>query len=187
MKIVIVRHGKPDMPGFEKLKACELYKWIDSYNSAGIVQKQPPPVRTMEMVATCKAAVCSDFPRPIQSAEALNVKVLYSESLFREIILPYANWNSLRLSPYTWAVLFRILWSFGYSSNGESLRLSQLRARTGAQKLKQIAAEHGSVLFVGHGLINHFIAKELLSSGWQGPTSPGRKHWAFSVYTYDAH
>ena len=186
MKIVIMRHGKPDVPRFEKLKACELYTWIESYNAAGILQKQRPPVRTIEMVARCKAVVCSDFPRSTQSAAALNVKVLYSESLFREISLPYAKWNSLRFSPYVWAVFFRILWSFGYSSNGESFRSFQLRARTGAQKLKQIAREHGSVLFVGHGLINHFIAKELLSSGWQGPTSPGRKYWAFGVYTYNA-
>lgn len=184
MKIVIVRHGKPDVPDFEKLKACELNTWIDSYNAAGIVQK-PPPVRTIEIATQCRAVVCSDFPRSTQSAAALNVKVLHSASLFREVCLPYAKWNLLRLSPYTWALLFRIFWALGYSSHGESFRSFQLRASAGAEKLKQLATEHGSVLFVGHGLINKFIAKELLSSGWKGPRSPGWKHWAFGVYSYN--
>lgn len=187
MKIVILRHGKPDLPVIDKLKACELHKWIESYNSAGINQNQIPPATAIEIAASCNAVVCSDLPRSIQSAGALNIKhIHFSESVFREIGLPYASRNSPRLSPILWVALFRSLWFLGYSSNGESFRSSKLRARAGTEMLKKVALEYGSVLFVGHGLINHFIAKELLSHGWQGPKSPGKRHWEFGVYQYKA-
>lgn len=74
----------------------------------------------------------------------------------------------------------------GFSSNGESFRASRVRATAGAEMLKNAAVEYGSVLLVGHELINHFIAKELLITGWQGPKSPGKRHWEFGVYQYKA-
>lgn len=187
MKIVILRHGKPDLPAHGNLKACELHKWIESYNSAGINQNLMPPAKTIEIAASCNAVVCSDLPRSIQSVEALNLKPIHiSGSVFREMGLPYANWNSPRLSPTLWVAVFRILWFLGYSANSESFRSSRLRAKAGTEILEKTAMEQGSVLFVGHGLINHFIAKELLANGWQGPKSPGKQHWEFGVYKYKA-
>ena len=185
MEIVLLRHGKPDMPAFGKLKAYEMSKWIETYNSAGIDRKQIPPESVTEMASNCKAVVCSDLPRSVESADVLKTgHVHLSDSIFREMSLPYANWNSLRLSPTIWVALFRLLWFLGYSSHCESYYSSKLRAITVAQRLKELAVEHGSVLLVGHGLLNHFLAKDLLSTGWQGPTNPGKHYWEFGVYKY---
>lgn len=187
MKIVIMRHGKPAVPVIDSLKACELPAWLEAYDSAGINQTQKPLATAVGIAAGCNSVVCSDLPRSTQSAEALNLRHIHlSDPVFREIGLPYANWNMPRLPPKVWVALFRTLWFLGYSSNGESLRSARLRARAGSEQLKKIAAEYGSVLFVGHGLINHLIAKELLTSGWQGPRSPGKRHWEFGVYQYEA-
>ncbi len=49
-------------------------------------------------------------------------------------------------------------------------------------KLIEIAEKHESILFVGHGFINHFIAKELKRRGWTGPKKSPREHWEFSTY-----
>jgi hypothetical protein len=49
-------------------------------------------------------------------------------------------------------------------------------------KLTELAAEHSHVLLVGHGFINHFIARELLKSGWTGPGRPGPEYWSYGVY-----
>lgn len=156
------------------------------YNSAGINKNQTVSAQSIALAAGCNAVVCSNLPRSIQSAEALGVKhIKFSDFLFREMDLPYANWNSPRLSPYTWVAFFRLLWFLGYSANVESFRSSKLRAIAGARKLTEIAEQCESVLLIGHGLINYFIAKELLSNGWCGPRNPGKRHWEFGVYQYN--
>lgn len=187
MKIVLLRHGKPDIPEFGKLRASEILRWIESYNSAGIMKDHQPSREAVEIANNCNAVVCSDLPRSVESAEALRIKgVNHIEPVFREMGLPYANWPSPKLSSSVWAALFRILWFLGYSSNAESLRAAKLRASSGANRLKEIAYNNDSVLLVGHGFVNRFIAKELLSNGWQGPANPGKKYWEFGVYEYKA-
>lgn len=174
------------MPVFGKVKAYEMNKWIECYNSAGIDQTLLPPAHATEMASNCNAIVCSDLPRSVESANALKAKagnVILSDAIFREMDLPYTNWNTLRLPSAIWVALFRILWFLGFSPRCESYYSARLRAITGAQRLKELAAEHESVLLIGHGLLNRFLAKELLSTGWQGPTSPGNQYWEFGVYT----
>jgi hypothetical protein len=41
-------------------------------------------------------------------------------------------------------------------------------------------------MLVGHGFINYFIAKELLSRDWAGPLKPGSNYWQYGEYTYIA-
>jgi broad specificity phosphatase PhoE len=184
MKIIIVRHGKPYMPASGRLKASEMHEWIESYNAAGIDRKAPPPTAVIEKATRCNALVCSDLKRSIESGEILKAgHVCISDAIFREFSLPCVSWSSFRLSPIIWTTLFRLLWFAGFSSQGESYRASKLRVKAGADKLREIAAEHGSVLFVGHGIYNYFLAKKLLSTGWQGPMNPGRRYWEFGVYT----
>ena len=81
-----------------------------------------------------------------------------------------------------WASIFRMGWWFGYSTNAESFKKAKERAACSALKLSDIASEYDSVVFIGHGLLNQYIAKELLSHAWQGPVNPGRKFWDFAVY-----
>ncbi|MBS3935323.1 MAG: hypothetical protein KGZ43_04045 [Sulfuritalea sp.] len=56
------------------------------------------------------------------------------------------------------------------------------RARQAAERLAELAEEHQNVLLVGHGFINHFIAKELQKSGWLGPSRPGKGFWGYGIY-----
>ncbi|RDH90148.1 MAG: hypothetical protein DIZ77_14085 [endosymbiont of Seepiophila jonesi] len=142
-----------------------------------------PSVKAVEIAVGCNAVVCSDLPRSIESAEMLGVEVVdFEASIFREMELPSANWPSPKLPLNVWAVLFRVLWFLGYSSNGESLREARLRALSGASRLEAIAEKHGSVILIGHGFLNRSIAKALLKSGWAGPLDPGKNYWGFGVY-----
>ena len=139
----------------------------------------------IEVAKSCNIVVCSDLPRSVESARALGVNEIdFIESMFREMELPHGSFPSPKLSPNIWAAFFRLLWFFGYSSNGESLREAKSRASKGANRLKEIAANNGSVLLVGHGFVNRFIANELVSNGWQGPANPGKQFWEFGVYEY---
>ncbi len=185
MRIVLLRHGKPDLPEYGKLRANEIHLWISSYNSTGLAPKIAPLREVFEIANTCNTVICSDLLRSIESAQALGVKQIdIIDPIFREMGLPYGSFPFLKMHPSRWAAFFRVLWFFGYSSNSESLREAKLRARNGAKKLKEETALRGSVLLVGHGFVNRFIAEELLSSGWKGPKNPGRRYWEFGVYEY---
>ncbi|VAW71483.1 hypothetical protein MNBD_GAMMA12-3808 [hydrothermal vent metagenome] len=185
MRIVLLRHGKPDFAAHGKLTAREIHQWVESYNSASLVAQSKPSKQAIEIANSCNTVVCSDLPRSIESAHVLGInKIDIIDSLFREVELPHSSFPSPKLPQSFWIVLFRVLCVFGYSSNGESLKVAKIRALEGVGRLVEIAKNDGAVLLVGHGFINRFIAKELLSSGWQGPNSPGRQFWEFGVYEY---
>ncbi len=183
VKIILVRHGEPDLPLWRNVNASEFRQWIESYNSAGIKKETLPPRELCEAVSSCAVVVCSDLRKSIESAKALGIEAVdHFDPLFREIGLPYADWSFPKLSPVLWVVLFRLFWFAGFSRNSESLDSARIRASTAAKKLEDFAQESGSVTFVGHGMINHFIANDLLSSGWKGPKNPGKRYWKFGVY-----
>ena len=185
MQIVLLRHGKPDIPEHGRLKAHELRQWIESYNSAGILPENTPSQEAVEIADTCNAVACSDLPRSVESAKALGIEeVDIIKPVFREMGLPFGSLPALKLMPNTWAVLFRILWFIGYSSNSESIHEGRSRASRGADILREVAAADDSVILVGHGLVNRFIAEDLLSNGWSGPENPGKEYWEFGVYEF---
>jgi broad specificity phosphatase PhoE len=188
MQIVLLRHGRPDILEYGKMNATEFSRYVESYNSAGIDKNHKPSKEAIEIAYSCNTVVCSDLLRSIKSARLLDVNEIdYIEPVFREVELPHGRFPVLRLSPNIWAVYFRVLCFFGYSSNGESLGEGKSRASKAANKLKQIAENNGSVLLVGHGFTNRLIAKDLLSSGWQGPANPGNQFWEFGVYKNTQH
>jgi broad specificity phosphatase PhoE len=184
MRVILVRHGKPDIPKIYRFKAREIGRMIELYDSAGIEEIHAPPKELITIAQSCSAVVCSDLPRSIKSAEALGVgRIHMSDAMFRECGLPYAQWPMLKLSPYLWVGIFRALWFMGFSAHSESFPAAKHRAKNGAEKLREIAEEFGDVLFVGHFLFNRFVAQYLRRNGWSGPASPGRKYWEFAEYT----
>jgi broad specificity phosphatase PhoE len=109
---------------------------------------------------------------------------MISDGLFREAGLPYEPVALMRMPPYAWAALFRVLWVFGFQANGESIQAFRERARSAANRLISLAHEHGSVLLAGHGMMNRYIARELLSAGWNGPGNTKMPNWGFTEYTW---
>lgn len=183
-KVILVRHGKPDFGIAGRISASEVPELIRRYDAARLETASMPPQALVELARTCSYTVCSDLPRSIESAGRLGVESVHlSDSLFREARLPYAMPPLLKLSPYLWFLLFRALWFTGFAANGESLREARTRAAKAADRLQALAAEHGTVLFVGHGLLNSLIARELLAGRWSGPGSPGTGYWDFAVYS----
>ncbi len=185
LKIVIVRHGKPDVPEFGKISADEFGLWITAYNQARLDSKFSPPKKVIEIANQCNVVICSDLPRSIESAHLLGVKDIdYIQALFREVELPYIRLLSPPLSPAVWAVFFRVLWFMGYAGTCEPLSTARQRASIAANSLHDKAKSAKSVLFVGHSILNSFIAKELLAKGWQGSASMLSKHWEVSVFVH---
>jgi hypothetical protein len=64
----------------------------------------------------------------------------------------------------------------------------KLRVSLAAEKLIQLAKSHDSVLLIGHGIINRYLAKELISKGWSGGAAPGgNKYWGYRYWEYAAY
>lgn len=188
MEIILVRHGKPVIPSLNIMCPSVFAEWVESYNASGLSHASTPTEEVIFIVSKCKAIVCSELLRSIDSARALKVEpITLKSSIFNEAGLPIANWDLPKLSPRVWAVIFRILWFFGYSRNSESYKEAKIRASVAANILQKLAEKHTRVLFVGHGVFNRMIANELNASGWPGPKMPGTKHWSYSVYKYKKH
>ena len=183
MEITLLRHGKPIIPSLNKLSASSFDEWVREYNLSGLCSSSKPTMKAFSCAKKCNVIVCSDLPRSIESAKALNAgDVFLSNAIFNEASLPVAKWHTLKLSPKVWAVTFRVLWLLGYSRNSESFKEAKERAIEAVKKLTEIAHEYDSVLFVGHGVYNRILANELRRSGWSGPKNPGSKHWSMGVY-----
>lgn len=183
MEIVLLRHGRPRIDTRRRLSAAEFGLWLHAYDAAGLDAAGPPPPGALAQAESCNFALCSDLPRAIESAGALG-RMARRDTLFRELGMPRANWRFPRLPPGAWAVLFRLLWLAGYAPATESFGEARERARACAVRLAELAAEHGKVLFVGHGALNWLIAGHLGRMGWAGPPRPSGSHWAFSIYRY---
>lgn len=89
MKIILLRHGKPEIENLGKLKAGDLNQWIESYNASGVHLNHSPPAEAFNIAKECNIAVCSDFRRSIESAKLLGItEVKHIDPLFREMGLP---------------------------------------------------------------------------------------------------
>ncbi|WP_456269585.1 phosphoglycerate mutase family protein [Kushneria sp. AK178] len=186
MKIILMRHGAPQVRFDERMVAADFRDWVARYQLAGL-DELTRCERAFSVARECAAVVCSDLPRSLESALRLEAgNIVYSDPLMREIDLPHGSgrWPTPPLPTTFWLVTFRALWLLGYHGNAEGRRAVFSRAGAAASKLVELAGEHCSVLFVGHGMINHLLARELLSRGWQGPRRPGRAHWQYGVYEY---
>jgi broad specificity phosphatase PhoE len=178
------------MPQIDKkslLNAAEFGRWISAYNEAEIDVGCMPTQNAMELAQKCSFVICSNLHRSSESAKFLGVeKIDVREPMFREMDMPYANWRFPRFSPKIWVVIFRLLWAAGYSANAESFKKARKRAYLCAERLADLASEHSSVLFIGHGSLNWFVSRYLKRKGWNGPNKSPQKFWEFGVYTFNS-
>lgn len=184
MQITILRHGQPEFEWVRSVKGSEIRSLEKAYDSAGIVGE--PPKKSQNLADQHNYVVCSDLPRSLQSAQAIGATTIHlSDSAFREMNIPYFDNISIKLPIKVWVPILRGLWFLGFSKNTESISTAKHRAKLASEKLVELAAEHKRVIFVGHGFLNHYIAKELLANNWVGPSSPGKKYWEFGAYRYN--
>lgn len=186
-RIVLVRHGKPKVDVGSRLSPAEFGRWVADYDAAGIDPDYPPPTAARAAARQCAAVVCSHLPRSQESARALGAqRIDVCEPMFREMEMPHGQAAFPKLPPSAWAVIFRLLWAAGYSARVESFLAARARARRCAERLVELAAAHGSVMLVGHGTLNWFIARHLARLGWRGPPRAPRRHWEFGIYARPA-
>jgi broad specificity phosphatase PhoE len=181
IRITLLRHGKPAFELKGNIRGEDLGEVARSYDLSGIVDT--PPSETVTVVQGAPFVVCSHLKRSLESARALGFSdVRVTDKLFGETAIPHFARGAIPLPVSVWIVALRLMWLLGFSRNGESLTNTRKRANHAAARLVELAEEHQDVLLVGHGLMNHFIAKELRKCGWHGPSRLSRGYWGFGSY-----
>lgn len=180
-RITLIRHGESAFSLSGVVRADDFNDITESYDSCGIVGV--PPLDAVAMSREHGCVVCSDLARSHDSATALGIDEIHvSDKLFNEIAIPHFSNGSLALPTGLWLILLRGLWLFGFSKNGESFANAHRRAGQAACRLMELSDEYGSVLLVGHGFFNYFIARKLRARGWVGPKKPGGGFWEYGTY-----
>ncbi len=182
-----MRHGEP-MTNLDKLKKQrvsprELGVIIEDYSKVELNSNILPPTSSIKIAQQIKHIYHSDMARAISSVALLGVTdKAYMDAQFRESDMPYTHWQKPTLNLFTWAIIFRVAWLFGFSRNGEPIKHAKKRAFKAANILSLAAHEHGSTMLLGHGIMNRLIAKKLTQAGWKMRTPHADNHWQFSVF-----
>jgi len=183
LKITIVRHAQPIAVSTGLITPAEFGDWISSYNESPLPSESAVPTELETITRNSGGIVCSDLRRSIETAELLDASnIILKSALFKEADLPYAARDFIKLPASVWAALFRAMWVAGYSSNAESHGEARLRARTAAAELQKFTRIHKHIVYIGHGIFNRMVVRELLSSGWQGPKHPSSAYWGHAIY-----
>ena len=178
LQIFLVRHGKPAFDDWTPVAGVAFASWVRGYDEAPIDVTVPPPPGLRAQASAMGCIATSTLRRACESAALLAPgRSFVCEPLFAEAGIPSSIHLSLALAPRHWTFLSRVAWFCGWSRRAESLREARTRAHRAAERLVELAREHGSVMLVGHGVMNTFISRALRRCGWHGPAS-GSAFWS---------
>lgn len=183
MRIVLIRHGKPGPVSTAPITGQDVGKWVREYNNVGITKELAPSAAVRELASSAQCIVASDLPRARESASLLAVSTdVRVDAELREAALPESLGLSMRLSPGAWVVLARMAWWLNWCESDETIALTRQRAGRVADRLEALAGQYESVMAVGHGMFNRFVASQLLRRGWRGPRAWPRGYWAAAQF-----
>jgi broad specificity phosphatase PhoE len=160
-----------------------IFTFVDRYDNAGIVTSTLLPRRVLEIGRTANLIVCSDRQRALESAALMAPDAtILSGAEFREAGLPTAFRTGIRLRADLWMTVARAAWFIGWAPECETIDTVKIRAMQAAANLLHLASNRGSVVLVGHGLFNRYIASCLRREGFVGPRHTSIRPWGVAEY-----
>lgn len=183
MNIILVRHGRPDHRAASWSTPAGMKTWVERYNAANVVgSERPEPLR--RLADSAGIVVCSSLMRCVESRTHLGCDCTHlPDPLFAEAHLPYADLGYPLMPSRFWRLTFRTAWFLGFANHSEPVAESRIRASEAADRLIELAETHGTVLLMGHKIMNALIATQLRRRGWRGPALPLlATYWGASRY-----
>ena len=184
IRIVLIRHGKPDVGRSRWITHRKFQDYIEEYEQAGLHPESPPPDWLVELTRQARRIYASDRPRAEESAKALAPHAMLSlSSLFMEAQLKSPKLPLMRLKPPAWAVIARLAWHAGHHGGIEDYRDARDRALKAVEMLSDVAREDGIAVLVAHGYFNAMVGRALRKHGWSRYGGRHRaKYWNAVVY-----
>ena len=181
MTLTLIRHAPVIADWNVRLSSSQLRGWITDYDTAPI-DPTPPDAVVQKLLQQSDYIVASSLSRTHDSLALLGITSDTTDPLFDEAPIPSSDGHWLRLKPNQWLVWYRILWMIGLLRGDASFRAVRTRAEQAADRLITLAEEHGDVVLMGHGGINHLIGRVLRRRGWNVEAKGGVKNWGFWRY-----
>ena len=183
MRIILIRHGQPDIEVAPRASHREFRSYIDAYEGAGLDPNSAPPEELQDLVGELTAVFTSDRKRAHDSARALAPNAeLIADPLFIEAPLASPPIPILRMRVPKWAVVARILWHAGYHPEIENYRRAKHRAKEAADILVARARDDGAAALVAHGYFNLLIGRELRQRGFEKSGLHRARFWNAVIY-----
>ena len=184
IRIVLVRHGKPNVEPGRRITHKKFADYIERYERAGLDPDNLPPSWLVELTRQARRVYASDRPRAKESARALAPHAELSlSSLFMEAQLKSPKLPLVRMKPPAWAVIARLAWHAGHHGGIEDFRDAKERAEKAVDMLADTAQEDGIAVLVAHGYFNAIVGRTLRKRGWRRYGGRHRaKFWNAVVY-----
>ena len=182
-RIILIRHGQPDIPVAPRTSHHEFRNYIDAYEQSGLDPQSVPPEELQDLVGELTAVFTSGRKRSDESARALAPKAeLIADPLFVEAPLAAPRIPLLKMRVPKWAVVARIFWHAGYHPEIEDYRRAKHRAGEAADILVARARADGAAALVAHGYFNFLIGRELRRRGFAKSGSHRARFWNAVIY-----
>jgi broad specificity phosphatase PhoE len=182
-RIILIRHGRPDIPVSPRTCQAGFRDYIGQYEAAGLNPQDTPPEELQDLVGELAVVFTSEKRRAQESAKALAPGAeLIIDPLFAEAPLAGPPLPLLRMRVTKWAVVARVLWYAGYHPGIENYRKAKHRASEAADVLVRRAASEGSAALVAHGYFNFLIGRELYRRGFRRSGSHRARFWNVVAY-----
>lgn len=187
MRIVLIRHGRPDMGRSRWIGHAAFARFIDDYQASSLDGTHPPPAELVDLVRPARLIFASELQRSIESAHMLKPGgEIMSTPLFTESPLASPPLPGLRMKAPAWAVISRVAWHGGFKPGIESYGQSKQRARKAAELLASEAEDNGLAVLVAHGYFNAILGRTLHLNGWRKTSGAHRaKFWNTVIYERD--
>jgi broad specificity phosphatase PhoE len=183
-RIILIRHGQPDIPVAPRASHREFRSYIDAYEQSGLDPESAPPEELQDLVGELAAVFTSGKKRADESARLLAPNAeLIADPLFVEAPLAAPRIPLLKMRVPKWAVVARIFWHAGYHPEIENYRRARNRAKRAAEILAARARDDGAAVLVAHGYFNFLIGRELRRRGFAKSGSHRARFWNAVIYT----
>lgn len=184
IRVVLIRHGKPDVGRSKWLSHKKFQDFIEDYEKAGLDPGNRPPKWLMDLVKQARRVFASDRPRARESARAVapHADVKFSP-IFMEAQLKSPRLPLVRMKPAAWAIVARMAWHAGHHGGIEDFGDAKDRADKAVEMLTDVAREDGIAVLVAHGYFNAMVGRTLRKNGWRRLGGWHRaKFWNAVVY-----
>lgn len=183
VRIVLVRHGRPDIPVAPEATHHGFRAYIGEYEDASLDPSDLPPAELRDLVGELTAVFTSDRKRAHQSAKAVAPDAeLLIDPLFVEASLASPPIPLLKMKVTKWAVVSRVLWYAGFHPGIETYWKARRRAAQAVDILAARAVDEGRTALVAHGFFNYLIGRELSRRGFHQTGSHKARFWNAVIY-----